>query len=336
MNKIAIHHKTNGGFSQRWIAYCEKQDIPYKIVDCYQNNIINQLEDCSALMWHFHQSSVKDTLFAKQLLFSIYQSGKAVFPDFNTAWHFDDKVGQKYLLESLGIDLVTSYVFYSKSDALNWIENTSFPKVFKLRGGAGSSNVRLAKTKEQAKMLTKQAFSRGFKQYDAWSNLKERWRKYSVGKTNIKDVVKGVLRLLHVPDFSKVKGNERGYIYFQDFIPDNDHDIRVVVIDGKAFAIKRMTRENDFRASGSGYINYERELFDPNLIKFSFDLANKAKVQCVAIDYVFDKEIPKVVEISYGVSIEGYDACPGYWDKDMHWHDGPFDACGWMVDQMLA
>ncbi len=35
------------------------------------------------------------------------------------------------------------------------------------------------------------------------------------------------------------------------------------------------------------------------------------------MDFVYDKDKPKIVEISYGFSPEGYDPCPGYWDKDL-------------------
>ena len=108
--KIAIHH-TPGTFSDRWISYCEEKGIPYKIVDAYSSDIVKQVEDCDAFMWHHHHANYKDALFAKQLLYSLQIAGKKVFPDFNTGWHFDDKVGQKYLLEAIGAPLVTSYVF---------------------------------------------------------------------------------------------------------------------------------------------------------------------------------------------------------------------------------
>src|ERR1035437_202885 len=130
--KIAIHNHP-GSFSDRWIKYCDEKGIEYKIVDCYRSDIIEQLNDCDALLWHFHHASAKDSLFAKQLLYSVQASGKKVFPDFNTVWHFDDKVGQKYLLEAINAPLVPSYVFYSSHDALEWVDKTSFPKVFKLR-----------------------------------------------------------------------------------------------------------------------------------------------------------------------------------------------------------
>ena len=80
--KIGIHSRKNS-FSDRWIKYCIENYIEYKIVNCYSNDIMDQLEDCDALMWHFHHAEPRDFLFAKQLLYSIQLSGKIVFPDFN-------------------------------------------------------------------------------------------------------------------------------------------------------------------------------------------------------------------------------------------------------------
>jgi glutathione synthase/RimK-type ligase-like ATP-grasp enzyme len=328
---IAIHSSKNS-FSERWIAYCEKREIPYKIVNCYATDIIQQTENCDALMWHHNHMLSKDILFAQKLLFAIEHSGKVVFPDFKTAWHFDDKVGQKYLLESIGAPLVNSYVFYDKTSALQWIGNTTFPKVFKLRGGAGSANVKLAKNKSEAIRLAKKAFGKGFSQNDAIGNLKERIRLFRLGKTSLWDVNKGFIRFVYPTRFEKIAGREKGYVYFQDFIPDNSFDIRVIVIDNKAFAIKRMVRKNDFRASGSGNILYEKKHFDEKTIRLAFDLTDKIQGQSIAYDFVYDDDEPKVVEISYGFVKEGYDSCVGYWDKDMNWHEGKFDQCEWMVE----
>lgn len=330
--KLAIHDNKDS-FAPYWIAYCESRSIPFKLVNCYANDIIDQVRDCSALMWHHHQSSSKDILFAKQLLFSLEQAGIKVFPDFNTGWHFDDKVGQKYLLEALNAPLVPTYVFYSEKEALDWSEKTTFPKVFKLRGGAGSSNVRLVKTKAQARKIVKTAFGKGFKQYDAFSNLKERYRKYKLGKTSFQELIKGVIRLGYEPRFSKVMGRERGYVYFQEFIPGNDSDIRIIVIEGKAFGLKRMVRENDFRASGSGDFKFAKEEFDERCVQTSFETARKMKSGCVAFDYIFDSNNnPLIVEVSYGFVKEGYDACEGYWDEQLNWHGTKFDPTVWMIE----
>lgn len=332
--KLGIHH-TTGLFSDRWIPYCEAKKIDYKLVDCFSNDIIRQLSDCDALMWHFNHKGQKEIKFAKQLLFSLGAAGKKIFPDYNTVWHFDDKVGQKYLLEAIGAPLAPTYVFYSKNEALDWAVQTRYPKVFKLRTGAGSDNVRLVRSKAAACKLINKAFGKGFKQYERWSNLKERFRKYRYGKTTLLDVFKGIIRLGLTTEYSKVAGREIGYVYFQDFIPGNDHDIRVVVVGDKAFAIKRMVRVNDFRASGSGNILYDRNLFDEGIIKLSFQISSKLRTQCVAFDFVHDKGKPMLVEISYGFSHVGYDRCTGFWDQNLNWNEGKFDPYGWMVEDLL-
>ncbi len=332
--KIGIHNSAFS-FSDRWIAYCKANMIDYKIVDCYSNDIFGQLSDCDALMWHFNHKGAKDSKFAKQLLYSVEISGKKVFPDFRTSWHFDDKVGQKYLLESIDAPLAPAYVFYSKQEALKWAETTSFPKVFKLRNGAGSDNVRLVRNKQEASKLIKVSFGRGHRQFGGIKDIKERFRKYRYGKTDLYNVIKGMIRLIYPTEYTKVTGREIGYIYFQEFIPDNKFDIRVIVIGTKAFAIKRMVRENDFRASGSGFILYGKEHFDEKTVRVAFEISDKLKFQCMSYDFVFIGKKPLIVEISYGFAKEGYDDCNGFWDRDMNWHEGPFNPYGWMIENII-
>lgn len=332
---IAIHKST--GFAERWIAYCEKNNIAYKLVNAYDSDIVSQIKDCDAFMWHFYHKSYKDQLFAKQLLFSLQTAGVRVFPDFNTAWHFDDKVGQKYLLEAVGAPLVPSYAFYTKHEALQWINKTDFPKVFKLRGGAGAENVKLVHSKTEARKLVKKAFGQGFKQYNATSSIKERWRKYRLGKSGFKDVLKGIIRLIFPPDYARMISPEKGYVYFQDFIPNNNFDIRIIVVGEKAFGFKRMVRKNDFRASGSGNFIYSKDDLDERCVRIAFDINKKINSQSIAYDFVFDdNNTPLIVEISYGFIEKVYDACEGYWTTDMQWHAGEnFDFCGWMVEGVV-
>ncbi|MFZ4400951.1 MAG: ATP-grasp domain-containing protein [Bacteroidales bacterium] len=333
--KIAIHHRP-GSFSDRWIQYCEENKISFKIVNCYDSDIVAKVKDCDVILWHHSQTFYKDVLFAKQLLFSLQKAGKIVFPDFDTAWHFDDKLGQKYLFEAVGAELVPSYVFYTKDEAIEWINSTTFPKVFKLRGGASSSNVKLVKTKSDALRFTKIAFTCGFSQFDRFGNLKERIRKYKEGKVNFVSLLKAVARLFVPTEFSKMHGREKGYVYFQDFIADNDHDIRIIVIGDKAFGLKRMNRDNDFRASGSGKIIYDESQIPIETVKLSFEYNKKLNAQCVAFDYIFgnNKEI-LLTEISYGFVQNAYNNCNGYWDENLLWHKETFIPEYFMLDDIV-
>ena len=113
-------------------------------------------------------------------------------------------------------------------------------------------------------------------------------------------------------------------------------DIRIIVIDKKAFAIKRIVRKGDFRASGSGNVLFGKENFHDDTIKLSFQLADKLQSQCAAFDFVYDsKGDAMVVEISYGFATAVYDSCVGYWDKALQFHKGVFNPQDWMIELMI-
>lgn len=331
--KIAIHH-VPGSFSDRWIAYCEEKGIDYKIVNAYDSNIVEQVSDCTAFMWHHHHANYKDVLFAKQLLYSLQIAGKKVFPDFNTTWSFDDKVGQKYLLEAIGAPMVPSYVFYDKGNAVRWLEGASFPKVFKLRGGAGAYNVRLVHSKQEGNALVRKAFGRGFPAFDGRVQLREAYRKYRDRKGSFIDVLKGGARLFLPTLYTRMHGREKGYVYFQDFIPGNDFDVRLIVIKDKAYGMRRMCRKNDFRASGS--CDFVYAMIDEKTLRVAFDVAEKLSLQSVAFDFIYDSVgNPLIVEMSYGYGTKGSSKCHGYWTKDLQWHEKSFNPFGWQIENLI-
>lgn len=331
--KIAIHQR-QGSFSDRWITYCEENNINYKIVDAFDSDVIQQLKDCDALMWHHHHGQFKDVLAAKKILFALEHAGIKVFPNFKTGWHFDDKVAQKYLLEAIGAPLVPSYVFYDKKQAIGWASNTSYPKVFKLTGGAGASNVRLVKSEKEAIQLINRAFGKGFAQFDRFSYFKEKIRKFKAGQEGFTGILKGLARLFITTNFAKQQAPEKGYVYFQEFIPNNSFDVRVVIIGGeKAVAEKRFVRENDFRASGSGKFSYDD--INKEIIKVSFEVANKLKLQSVAFDFILDiNNKPLIIELSYGFGTKGIERAPGYWDNQIKWYKGKFNPQEWIIEDL--
>ena len=333
--KIAIHHRKNS-FSERWIEYCKKHSIEYTIVNAYSSNIMTELKECDCFMWHFHHADYRENLFAKELIQAIEMAGIRVFPNSRTSWHFDDKIAEKYIFEALKLPAVKSYVFYEKKTAYKWIEKTTFPKVFKLRGGAGASNVKLIKNVKKAKSIVDKAFSTGFKQYNSLSSWLESLRLWRNGKGTFKDIVYKFQFLFYTPRERKMLKKEKGYVLFQEFIPNNKFDIRVIVTGNRAFAIKRLVRQNDFRASGSGFILYDKNEIDERCIEMSFDANKKLKCQSVAFDYIFDQDNnPLIVEISYGYAMHGYDKCTGYWTSDMQWHEETFTPQYWQVEDIL-
>jgi len=126
------------------------------------------------------------------------------------------------------------------------------------------------------------------------------------------------------------------YVYFQDFLPDNQYDFRIVIIGRRAFAIKRITREGDFRASGSGIIHYSKENIPINLISLSFETQKKIQSQSLALDFLYGKDASfSLVEVSYAFSSAGYLSCPGYWDENLTFHQTEITPEFFMIEDFL-
>ena len=322
--KIAIHRRV-GSFSNYWLDWCLKNNINHKIVNAYDNDIIEQLGDCDGFMWHWHQDSYADQIFARQLTIAITGMGIKVFPDFNTSWHFDDKIGQKYLFESKGLPHVKTYLFYEKYKALDWIRSAQYPVVFKLRGGAGSNNVKLIRNKHKAIRYVKKSFSSGFPAVDVYEVARQALWVYRRDR-KIKDIIRFGYYIIRTiaglkPKSAFLREKQKGYVYFQEYIPDNTYDDRLVVVGDRCFCVRRMCRENDFRASGSGVKRYDHELFPKESVKLAFLTAKIIGSQSIAMDIVYDKKCrPRIVEISYCfVMGKFYEDCDGYFNSKIEW-----------------
>ena len=328
--QVAIHHRV-GSFSDRWVAYCELQGISYKLVNCLDSDIMKQLGSSDALLWHWHHGDPRERLMACHVIRAAEMKGVKVFPNTSSCWHFDDKIAQKYLLEAIVAPVVPTYVFYDLQEALRWIDQASFPKVFKLRRGAGSTNVKLAHNAGEARALAERAFSSGFSPIPHYGQDAQKRYRVAKRRGDLLNVVKRIPRVLAtIRDNKRMMGREKGYVYFQDFIPNNAFDTRVTVIGDRAFAYIRNVRPGDFRASGSGDVVYDVDRINRKCVEIGLEVTRKVGSQSTAFDFVLgEHQQPLVLEVSYAFIPQLVHSCPGYWDSNLGWHEGhvwPQDA----------
>jgi glutathione synthase/RimK-type ligase-like ATP-grasp enzyme len=261
-----------------------------------------------------------------------------VFPNLASCWHYDDKVGQKYLLEALGAPIIPTWLFTDRREAEEWIAQATWPKVFKLRSGSASENVRLVESRKQAERICRRAFTSGFPAKPGYlsdmrtrlhntRNLREAWEK-------LRRVPESVLE---VTNFRRHSPRQRGYVYFQEFLPGNGFDTRIIVIGHRAFGFLRLNRPNDFRASGSGRTVYDPDRIDRRCLETAFHLARRLESQSLGFDFIFDQDRqPRICEMSYAFIPSIVHGCPGYWDRELAWHPGqvwPEDA---ILEHVLA
>jgi glutathione synthase/RimK-type ligase-like ATP-grasp enzyme len=336
---IAIHFR-EGGFTSRFIEYCDKHSIPYKRVSCYDNDIVDQLKGCAALVWHWNHVDFRDQILARNLITILSGRGIKIFPDYWNNVVFDDKIAQKYLLKTIDAPLVPTFIFYSKEIALNWAENTDYPKVFKLRGGAGSSNVKLIYNKNQAKRIISRSFNRGFPLYDRYSGFSQRLWVFKRDRNfaSFVHVLKGLVRLIKPKERIDLLPTQKGYVYFQEYIPNNEYDTRLIIIGDRCFGLRRFIRKNDFRASGSGLLDYDKNNINIDAVKIAFEISGQLNTRSLALDFILDNnDNPILIEMSYAFPAGSFtDNCTGYWDKDLIWHEGAHNLQDLIMEDFIA
>jgi glutathione synthase/RimK-type ligase-like ATP-grasp enzyme len=245
-------------------------------------------------------------------------------PDQNTCWHYDDKVKQYLMMKSKGFPVVDSWVHWDKSAALNWIKNeANYPFVFKLTGGAGSSNVVLIRNKSEAIKVANRMFGKGI------SPFKVPVKDNLMNRGTLKNMIKQQLKPLYNKYFLKTEPSlnwvrHKNYFYCQEFLPGNGYDTRVTTIGKRTFAFRRFVRKDDFRASGSDNWSLDRDKIDMRMVKIAQEVSEKFNFQVMAYDFIYDKnKHPVIVEISYTYG-DYPEFSTGYIDEEMQWVDGSY------------
>lgn len=336
-NDLEKLHSTN--WSTAWLEYCEKKALQFKVINPYQLNVMNELIEFDIILWHYSNYSFKDMLMARNILNTLEDRGKLVFPGFKDSWHFDDKLAETYLLESIKAPIPTSFYYYNLFDLKSAIDNGEipFPIIAKLRNGSGSHNVKLISTQKELINYGNTMFGSGLSsapslKYKTLSNVKS--------SKNLKTVIN---RAKRIPEFLKSLSNakkfniERGYVYLQEFIPNDGYDLKIVVVGDKLSYIGRNIRKGEFRASGGGDLFYDKDKVTKNVIDSAFRTSDELGFTCMGYDYVINNKtgIGKIIEISYGFSYQAVFPAKGYFDKMGIWHNDVFHVPNDILEHLI-
>lgn len=308
--------------TQHYIKILDFNNIPYVLTE-YNDNLLEKIRSATAFVFRFNFYDDNKRLgFTLIDLIEKYLDVPC-YPTANLAYSFDDKIRQMFLLELFNLPTIETKVFFDKDDAHEFLESASFPMIFKLKGGAGSMNVMLLKSKRDAKKYVETMFSKGIEPERSFLPGTLR-REYFDYRREAHRFLGDIYRRFKGLDQSPVYNVEKNYFYVQKFLKDNAFDVRVTVINGKAFGYRRFNRDGDFRASGSGKIDYNNEEIPIECIEISHKLARKLDLVCVAIDFLHDDGEYKIIEFSYTFISDYVATCPGYWTEDLVYHEGSY------------
>lgn len=215
--------------------------------------------------------------FIEDILLGLKLKGAILIPEFELFRAHDNKVFMEILRDINPLEdikTVSSNYFGTLEDVYQK-KGLRFPLVFKKASGSKSRGVGLVKSVEQ--------LIESCKKISKSLNLRDHfWEKGRVWKYKT-----------YVPNSS----NRKKFIT-QNLIEGLSNDWKVLVYGNKYYVLKRYNRQNDFRASGGGLLEYTTELPE-GLLDFSRKIYNAFSTPHLSIDVAFDGKTFHLIEMQF-------------------------------------
>lgn len=135
-------------------------------------------------------------------------------------------------------------------------------------------------------------------------------------------------------EYSVYIKKERGFI-LQEFVPDLDHDYRVLAFPDRCWVVLRHTPEGDFRASGAKLHDHDFEA-DPRMLNFAWSVYQKMDTAFLSMDICPKSDGYGLFEYqALHFGIRYYVHSRGYYERDESgrtWRFVPSDLRGIEVE----
>lgn len=329
------------GWHERFLAAAERDEwastiAEFAVLDLDACGWLSAVRDLDAVLWTpTCLGTVAVSYFKEKVYFMERHLGIRVMPNFSTVWHFESKVAQRSLMQHYDIPTPATFSSTSMDDSLKALAAAKFPLVFKKPAGAGSRGVSLVRSRGSAERKIRSIFFQQMWQQCKDAHVLARPFLLSAGATTW--LPRKIVQRLSA-------GETGGIALWQEFIDGNDADLRITVIGGRyAYAFWRRNRPGDFRASGSGLIDYDR-IVPAQIIEYCIALNVRLGFDSMAYDLLFRDDQFLICEISYGYVDSAVQACPGHYRRDdeggLVWHPGhvwPQElSVKWLIESLLS
>jgi len=187
---------------------------------------------------------------------------KRCYPTAAQVLLYENKCLEAYIAKAHGLPFAATHISHRREDALAIAGKTRYPLVSKINHSSGSMGVELVRTPRRARRLVRRAFSRNG-------------------------------RSIHVPWV-----RQKNYVYFQEYVPNDGFDIRVILVGHRAFGYYRRVLEGDFRASGMNTV--ERRALPEEAIRAALEVQRCVRSPQLVVDMVHALD-GRYVVIEYSV-----------------------------------
>lgn len=239
------------GAFPRWTKYrrfLETNGFPHEIFDIHAHDWIDKARAFDIVVGLVsNEIGPLEEIRTKYHFLETYL-GKSCYPSADQALLYDDKCLEAYVAKVRGLPMAPSHISHDKEDARAMAGRAAYPLVSKVNHSSGSLGVELVRTPRQARRIVRQAFGRrGRSIYLPWAR-------------------------------------QKNYVFFQDFVPNDGYDIRVMAIGRQAFGYYRKVLSGDFRASGMGAV--EKRAIPEEAVRIAFDARERLGLPHIVVDMV--------------------------------------------------
>jgi glutathione synthase/RimK-type ligase-like ATP-grasp enzyme len=297
-----------GGWHERFAEAIEarQEELPglrYSLVNLDRSDWIEQIGDSAVVLWKPPYMGHEFAGYLKEKVYFLeHFLGKRVIPNYQTLWHFESKIAQSYLLRHAGVATPGTVATFDLDESMELAAAERYPIVLKKSAGAASTSVEAVNTHPELRRILRRAFG-----HSLWEGTAGEWSRrrrllHGIRHEWFWNLV--VRKLIGATLF--------GSAYWQEFIHDNSADLRITAIgDRFATGFWRNNRRGDFRASGSGLIDYERPVPDEAKL-LCLDINRRLNFDSMAYDILFRDGRMLISEISYAYSAEAVHRVSGY------------------------
>lgn len=227
--------------------------------------------------------------------------GKFTYPSTAHINLYEDKLLEMYIAKSFDIPAAKSFISHDRKDAMEQLASLKYPLIAKIIPASGSVGVEMLKTPVQARRFVEQVFSNNG-------------------------------RKTHMAVF-----RQKDYVFFQEFIPNDGYDIRVIITGERAFGYYRKVLQGDFRASGMNQV--EKRALPAEAVRIARQVNKIIRSPMLVVDFVhglddryYVIEYSPICEMSKPEQLHVNDVPGSYiFDDDIEFH---FEKGRWWVHEL--
>ncbi|MCF0206234.1 MAG: hypothetical protein HUK15_02295, partial [Bacteroidales bacterium] len=234
-------------FVNQAISSCKELGVDCEVVDIISSDWVQNVKNSDCDGYYCPSNCISQelkTIQDERYYFVSQIMKRPIYPDFTGLYIHESKRNMAAWLELHDYPHAKTRTFTNRSEAMEYLENCTYPIVTKSNVGAGASKVMILKTKMQAKRIARKCLS------ESRFNFMQSGYFYKT-KFNRKAI----------PNVRDLRHSQKDYFIVQEFVENVKCEWRILKIGNSYFGHQKLLKGNFASGSGLvGWVNPPKEL----------------------------------------------------------------------------